>query len=411
MTEDHENLGFDLPAPAKASRTGVLLVLVVLVGGAFAFGYARRNAAQSNVPVPTNDKSDLHVQVTRAHVLQSDHAIELPGTIRALEQTKLYPRATGYVRRWLVDIGDKVKAGQLLAEIDTPDLDAQIAQARAQVAAAHATVNQASAQRDYTKSNAARYQTLSDQQLVAKSQVEQTQAQASTDEATLAAAQSNVAAQEANLRRLIDTQAFAKVTAPFAGTITTRSIERGQLVTEGTATEMFTLVATDPVRIFIDVPQTVAPSVRVGTDVAVTVREFAGKTFAGKVTRAAGALDPELHTMSTEVQVPNPDGALLPGMYVQVALTLPVPHRVLEIPSTALYSDAQGVRVATVTAQGKIHFLPITIERDTGATIQIASGLTGDERIVTIAVPGLAEGDAVEATEAKAAGSAAPAAK
>ena len=193
------------------------------------------------------------------------------------------------------------------------------------------------------------------------------------------------------MRRLLELQGFAKVTAPFAGTITARTIDRGTLVGDGGATPMFTLVATDPVRIFVDVPQSVAPSVhdrhRRGDHACASTR---GRTFAGKVTRSAGALDPELHTMSTEIQVPNADSALLPGMYVQVALTLPVPHRVLEIPATALYSDAQGTRVATVDAQNKIKFVPITIERDTGATLWIATGLTGDERIVKIAVPSLA---------------------
>jgi len=414
MTEEHENLGFDLPAPAKASRTGVVVVLLLLVGGAFAFGYARRSTKESNVPLPVNDKADLHVEVLKPTAISSDRALSLPGTVKALEQTKIYPRVTGYVRRWLVDIGDEVKEGQLLAEIDTPDLDAQISQARAQLASAQASVNQAIAQRNYTKSNAARYATLSDQQLVAKSQVEQTQAQASTDEATVAAAQSNVTAQEANLRRMLDNQSFAKVVAPFAGTITTRTVERGELVTDTKTAEMFTLVATDPVRIFVEVPQTVAPSVRAGTDATISVREYAGRTFSGKVTRSAGALDPDLHTMTTEVQVPNPDGMLLPGMYVEVALLLPVPHRVLEIPSTALYTDAQGVRVATVDAQQKIHYMPIQIERDTGNTIQVASGLTGDERIVKIAMPTLVEGDPVEVTEAKTdtkLGSAAPANK
>ena len=177
------------------------------------------------------------------------------------------------------------------------------------------------------------------------------------------------------MRRLQELQGFAKVTAPFAGTITARTIDRGTLVGEGGATPMFTLVATDPVRIFVDVPQSVAPSIRVGTDATVTLREYSGKPFVGKVTRSSGALDPELHTMTTEIQVPNPDGALLPGMYVQVAVSLPVPHRVLEIPATALYTDAGGTRVAIVDAQQKLRFVPITIERDTGATLWIATGL------------------------------------
>jgi RND family efflux transporter MFP subunit len=148
--------------------------------------------------------------------------------------------------------------------------------------------------------------------------------------------------------------------------------------------------------VYIDVPQNVASNVRVGTEATLGVREFAGRKFTGKVTRAAGALDPDLHTMTTEVQVPNPDGALMPGMYVQATLTFPVPHRVIEIPATALYSDAQGLRVAVVDAQQKLHFAPITIERDTGATLQVATGLTGDERLVKIAIPGLSEGDPLE---------------
>jgi RND family efflux transporter MFP subunit len=163
---------------------------------------------------------------------------------------------------------------------------------------------------------------------------------------------------------------------------------------------MYTLVATDPVRVYIDVPQSVAPSIKVGNEAKLMVREYGAREFAGKITRSSGALDPELHIMQTEIQVPNPDGALIPGMYVQAALTLPVPHRVLEIPATALYNDANGLRVAVADAQNRIHYAPITIERDTGATLWVATGLTGDERIVKIAVPTLAEGDLVDVSVA-----------
>ncbi len=392
-----DDLGFPLPQPAQRSRVTVLVILVLLVGGAFAFGYLQRSKAHRSMPAATlGDGGPVHVEVMKAEVLSSDQALSLPGSVKPLEEAKIYSRSSGYVRRWLVDIGDKVKEGQLLAEIDTPELDAQLAQARAQLATARANVKQAIAQRDFAKSNSTRYETLADQKLVSRAELERTQSQAATDEATVAAAESNVVAQEANVRRLQELQAFAKVTAPFAGTITSRSVDRGSLVGEGGSTPMFTLVATDPVRIFIDVPQTVAPSIRTGTDATVSVREYAGRAFAGKVTRSSGALDPDLHVMSTEVQVPNPEGALLPGMYVQVAINLPVPHRVLAIPATALYSDAQGLRVATVDAQQRIKFAPITIERDTGATLWVATGLTGDERIVKIAVPLLVDGDPVE---------------
>jgi membrane fusion protein (multidrug efflux system) len=400
--QDPDDLGFALPPPSRTSRAGVVVVLAVVIGGGFAFGWAQRSKAHTGVAMTTTEARPTRVEVMTPTVVESDRAMTLPGTVRALEQTKIYPRVTGYVRRWLVDIGDKVKAGQLLVEIDTPELDAQLSQARAQLAQAQAAVKQVAAQRDYSRSNTQRYESLADQKLVSKAQVEQTQAQASTDEASVASAESNVAAQKANVQRLVETQAFSRVVAPFAGTVTTRNIERGDLVTEAKTTELYTIVAIDPVRVFVDVPQTVAANVQAGAQASLVVREFPGRTFAGKVTRAAGALDPDLHTMTTEVQVPNPDGALMPGMYVQAVLTFPVPHRVVEVPATALYSDAQGLRVGVVDAQQKLHFVPITIERDTGASIQIATGLTGDERVVKIAVPGLVEGDALEVSGAPA---------
>jgi RND family efflux transporter MFP subunit len=404
-----EELGFSLPPPSRASRTGVLIVFALLVGGAFAFGWAQRSKAHARVELPAVDGKATRVEVIKPAVVETDRAMTLPATVRALEQTKVYPRVTGYVRRWLVDIGDKIKAGQLLVEIDTPELDAQLAQARAQLAQAQAAVKQVVAQRDYSKSNTQRVESLADQKLVSRAQVEQTQAQASTDEASVASAQSNVLAQQANVRRLVETQAFSRVVAPFDGTITTRNIERGDLVSETKTTELYTIVAIDPVRVYVDVPQTVAASVRAGTEATLVVREYPGRKFVGKVTRAAGALDPDLHTMTTEVQVPNPDGALMPGMYVQAVLAFPVPHRVVEIPATALYSDAQGLRVGVVDAQQKLRLVPITIERDTGSSLQVATGLTGDERVIKIAVPGLADGDPLEvaAPSAPAAASAA----
>jgi RND family efflux transporter MFP subunit len=401
MSDVPEELGFELPQAAKTSRTRVLVVFGAIVAGAFAFGYLhhRRSASEGSLAGSAEGGAGAmaRVDLITLHALQSDQALVLPGVVRPLEETKIYPRVSGYVKRWLVDIGDKVTAGQLLAEIETPELDAQLAQARAQLAQARAAVKQTIAQRDFSKQNSTRYESLADQKLVAKAQVEQTQAQAATDEANVAAAQANELAQEANVRRLTDLSSYTRVMAPFAGTVTTRSVDRGAAVIgDSSQTPMFTVVATDPVRVFVDMPQTVAPSVRPGAEAVVVVREYAGRKFAGKITRAANALDPDLHLMSTEIDVPNPDGALLPGMYVQAQLTLPVSHRVVEIPATALYSDAQGLHVAVVDAQRKVHFVPITIERDTGATLWVATGLTGDEHIVKIAVPSLVDGDVVE---------------
>ena len=402
VTEVHpdkpEDLGFELPEAGSTSKVGIVVVLAVLVAGGLAFRFLRHGAS-ADTSMPRVGEAAVKVDLIKPNTLVSSSALTLPGIARSFEETKIYPRTTGYVRRWLVDIGDKVSEGQLLAEIDTPDLDAQLAQARAQLAQAKASVKQYEAQSNYSKSNASRNQNLADQKLISGATLEQTQAQALTDQATVNAAEANVGAMEANVRRLVDLQSFAKVTAPFAGTITSRSIDRGALLTDTGTTPMYTLVATDPIRVFIDVPQTVAASMKVGTDAIVTVRELPNRKFAGKIARSAGSLDPDLHTMSTEIDVPNPDSALLPGMYVEAALTLPVPHKVVEIPATALYTDSQGVRVAVVDAQNKAHFVPITIERDTGATLWVATGLTGDEKLVKVAVPSLLDGDPVEVTK------------
>nr|HEX4318170.1 efflux RND transporter periplasmic adaptor subunit [Kofleriaceae bacterium] len=402
---DHSEaeLGFELPTAARSSRVRVLALVGVAIAGAFAFGYLRRGhgaaaATEDSGSSGATGGTGAHlVQVTKATVLSSDRALELPGVIRPLEETKVYPRVSGYVKKWNVDIGDKVEAGQELAEIDAPELEAQLAQARAQVGQAQAAVKQATAQRDYSKANAARQVGLADQKLVAQATVEQAVAQAATDDANVTAQNANVVAAEANVHKLAEQIGYSHVIAPFKGTITARYVDRGAAVVGDTGTTpLFDLAGTDPVRVFVDMPQTVAPNVKAALPATIMTREYGDRVFKGEVTRAAGALDPALHTMSTELRFPNSDGALIPGMYVQASISLPVPHKVLEIPATALYSDAQGLRVAVVTAEHKIHFAKITIERDTGGTLWIATGLTGDEQIVKIAAPTLVENDAVD---------------
>ncbi|KYF54252.1 MFP family efflux transporter, partial [Sorangium cellulosum] len=306
------------------------------------------------------------------------------------------PRVSGYVRKWSADIGDKVEEGQVLAEIDTPELDQELAQARAQLVQANAGLVQAQANRDLSRSSVQRYQQLVPAGVAPQEELEQRQGQAHVAEASVTVAQAAITAQQANIQRILDLKKFAKIAAPFAGTVTSRTIDRGALVTAGNGTPLFRIAATDPVRVFVGVPQDVAPSVRVDAPAKVTVREFAAQPFQGTIARTAGALDAATRTMNTEVRVPNPDGRLLAGMYAEVALTLPTPHRVLEIPATALYNDAKGLRVAVVDAGSKIRFAPITVERDTGATIHVSTGLDGSERIVKLASAELTDGMAVE---------------
>jgi RND family efflux transporter MFP subunit len=260
---------------------------------------------------------------------------------------------------------------------------------------------QAQAGGQLAKSKFDRTGKLVDAGVASQQDLEQSQAESSVGDANISVAQADIEAQQANIRRLTDVQRFAKVLAPFAGTITARSVDRGSLVTAGNATPLFKLAATDTVRVYVQVPQDVAPSIVVGGSAKVTVREFGGRSFDGIVAHTAGALDAVTRTLNTEVRVPNSDGKLLSGMYAEVAINLSTPRQVFEIPATALLNDAQGLRVALVMPNNTLHLQPITIERDVGATLQVASGLNGSERLVQIAGAELGEGQKVEPVAAK----------
>jgi RND family efflux transporter MFP subunit len=400
------DLGFSLPPPARVSAGKLVaagLVAALVLGAAFLASYLPRRSAASalaqaaqeaNRGVPT-------LAVLSPKLVSSDRALRLPGSVQPLEQAVIYARANGYVSRWFVDLGAKVKEGDLLAQIDTPELDQELSQARAAHAKAVATEVQATAQRDLAKNRFDRAEKLVDAGIAAQQDLETAQAQSAVGDADVNVAQANVAAERANIRKIGDLREFARVTAPFAGTITERSVDRGSLVTAGNATPLFKLSATDTVRVYVQVPQDIAPNVTIGAPALVTVREFAGQKFEGRIAHTAGALDATTRTLTTEVRVPNPDGRLLSGMYAEVSLTLSSPRKVFEVPATALASDARGLRVAIVNAEGKIHFVPIAIDRDLGASLLVASGLDGSERVVQIATADLEEGQSVKTVAAK----------
>ena len=415
MTQPHEaqgsdgkaELGFDLPAPAKPSRTRLVAAGVVfagVVGAAFLFGWWPKHRAASNLATETSVAADalLRVEVVTPKVLSSNRAVVLPGSIRPLEETVLYPRANGYVHKWFFDIGDRVKEGQLLAEIETPEIDQQIAQANAELARAQAGVLQSKAQSQYSNQALDRVNKLAPEGVASQQEVDKTAAQRDVDVSSIAVANANVGAMTANLRRLMQLKSFARVTAPFDGTVTARNVERGALVTPGTASPLFSVAQSDTVRVFVQVPQGLAAGVRADLPAKVSVREYPDRVFEGKVARFAGALDPATRTMNTEVRVPNPKGELFAGTYAEVALTLPTPHQVFEVPASALINDADGLRVAVVDAQEQIHQVKVVIERDTGATLEIAIGLTGTERVVKLANPALLEGRKVSVSAAAA---------
>jgi RND family efflux transporter MFP subunit len=400
-------LGFALPEPAKLSRSKALTVAglcALVMGAAFVARFLPRHSAQKELEARAAAVKGAapRVVVGAPKLVSSERNLKLPASIQPLEEAVLYSRANGFVARWLVDLGDKVKADQLLAEIETPELNQELSQARASLAKAQASKAQAEANRALAVSRFIRTGRLTEAGVASQADLEQTQAEASVGDADVNVAQANIAAEIANVKRLTDLQLFSKVTAPFAGTITSRTIDRGSLVTAGNATPMFRLAATDTVRVFVQLPQDVAPSVTLDVPAKVIVREFPGHPFEGMISRTAGALDPVTRTLNTEIRVPNADGKLLSGMYADVALNLKAPRQVFEIPATALLSDAQGLRVAIVKPDDTLHLQPVTIDRDLGATLQISTGLTGGERLVQVASVDLAEGQHVQAVAAKA---------
>jgi membrane fusion protein, multidrug efflux system len=395
------DLGFDLPAPRAISKIALAVMVVValaVVGAAFFIGYVPRRHERVALAEAARvvALSSMRVEVVTPRVVSSARAVLLPGSVQPLEETVLYARASGFVRRWLVDMGDRVQAGQLLAEIETPEIDQELEQARAQLEQARPVLERSRANRQLSDANLKRYETLTPVGVTSQADLDARRAQARADEADVHVAQASIASEEANIRRLAQIKAFTRVVAPFAGTITQRWVEVGALVTAGNGQPLYKVAALDPARVFIQVPQDVAPGVRAGVSAKVTVREYSGRAFEGTVARSAGELDATTRTMNTEVRVPNPDGALIPGMYAEVALTLPSPHRVLELPSTALMLDAKGPRVAVVDDEARIHLLPVVVERDTGATVEISTGLKGDERIAKLGSAELTEGRPVE---------------
>ncbi len=394
-------LGFDLPAPARVSRGKAVtlgLVAVAVLGGVFALAFLPRQAARAELEARAMEASQTvpRFAVVAPKLVSSERSLKLPASVQPLEEAVIYARSSGYVARWLVDLGDKVRADQLLAEIETPEVNQELSQARAGLARARASKAQAEASRGLAQSKLARTGKLVEAGVASQQELEQTQAESAVGDSTVNVAQATIEAEQANIRRLSDLQRFSKVTAPFAGTVTARSVDRGSLVTAGNATPLFKIAATDTVRVFVQVPQDVAPSITVGAQATVTVREFPGRSFDGQVARTAGALDSATRTLNTEIRVPNPDGTLLSGMYAEVALNLSSARAVFEIPATALLSDARGTRVALVRPDQTLHLAPITIDRDLGASLHVSAGISASDRIVQIAGAELYEGQKIE---------------
>ena len=377
----------------------VALILTVL----FCSGYLPRRAAQQKISAESRvaEHSVVRVKVTNAVVVEGTRSLTLPGNLVAYRQAPVNARATGYVARLRADIGDRVRAGDTLAELDTPELDQQLDQARAAFQQKQAALEQAGANHEYALVTATREDALRAEELSTQQTNDQAHAQVKVAAANIHAAQADVAAAAANVRELAQLASYAHVVAPFDGRITQRNVDIGTLVSAtlpgGSAGQpLFRIEQDDPIRAFVQVPQTFALSVKDGLVASITVRQLPGRVFEGHVTRNAGTLDAASRTLNVEVDVPNLGGELLGGMFAEVTMAVSVSHRVVRVPASAVITDARGVHVATVDA-GHVHLVSVLRGLDTGREIELVEGLDGGEQVIVNPGADLSESTPVQA--------------
>ncbi len=390
--------------PSGTALWILAVVTVLVLAGAFFAGYLPETSRQTALAKEARDDSLAIPPVNIALVDQApaNSHLVLPGSIQAVTEAPVLARASGYIKKRYVDIGDRVREGQILAEIDAVEFDQSVAQAKASVDQARSSLEQANANLQQSRTNAemARYTNERWKALVQKGAVSRQDADTyqSTYEASaqnvealekaVNAAKSNIAVAEANLARIRDLQAYLKIKAPFSGVITLRNIDVGALATEGT-TLLFRVAQTDRLRTYVNVPQMDAAGVRVGQVADLKVPDLPSKTFKGTVTRTANALDPATRTLLVEVQVPNESGQLLPGMYSEVNFTTPRAEPPLMIRADALVVRGTGNMVAVVDSDDTVHFRKIDVGRDYGDRLEVLRGLKKGERVV------ISPGDAV----------------
>ncbi len=293
----------------------------------------------------------------------------LPGTLQAYEESPIYARTNGYLLRWYKDIGSRIEQGELLAKIDTPEVDQELLQTRA-------TRQQVEAQLQLARTSAERWQNLRQTDSVSQQEADQ-------QSSAYQQSQANLAAADANVRRLEELESFKNVYAPFSGVLTRRNVDPGALINAGAGgRELFDIAKVDPLRVYVSVPQAYAPNIKVGMKSYVTLQEFPGQKFVGSVARTADSIDTATRTLLTEVDVPNKQRHLLPGSFGEVHFSVDSNANKLVVPINALMFRAQGAQVAVVGADGKVQLRPITIGRDYGATLEILDGLSAQEQVI-----------------------------
>lgn len=362
----------------RRTRIATIVVLVLLALGAARTVISRMQNA-SALESGTRERSELYVKTTQVRRAGEGQTLSLPGTLQGFMQSPVAARSGGYLRRWTRDIGARVGKGELLAEIDTPELDQQLSQAMA-------ARQQTAASLELARTTAERWEALRKRDAVSQQELEERRS-------GFVQARANVAAADANVERLRELQGFKRVVAPFAGVITKRNVDVGDLI-DGSGKPLFLLSQTDPLRLYINVPQSYSQLVRTGQPAVVTQAELRGRSFQGQVVRTAGSIDSANRTMQVEIGLPNKDGVLLPGAFVQVELAL-APSQAMQVSSNALLFRGDGTRVAVLDTSGTVHLQPVRLGRNYGDSVEVLQGLTGNERLVLNPSDSLAEGDKV----------------
>ncbi len=358
------------PAPAGRAKIMVGIALVILLVAGLVTFLMRRS--ETNALAKETDAAAIPtVAVVQAKAETSDNELVLPGNLQAYIESPIFARTNGYLLRWYKDMGSKIEKGELLASIDTPEVDQELSQARA-------AREQIKAALGLAKISADRWANLRKSDSVSQQEADQ---QASGYQQ----AQANLAAADANVRRLEELESFKNVYAPFSGVLTRRNVDPGALINSGAQAngrELFDIARVDPLRVYVSVPQAYAPSMKVGVKATVTLQEFPGQKFTGIIVRTADAIDMATRTLNTEVDVPNKDGKLLPGSFGQVHFAVGNAVQRITIPVNAMLFRAEGPQVAVVDPDDKVQLRSIVIGRDFGPTLEILGGIEASDRIV-----------------------------
>jgi RND family efflux transporter MFP subunit len=372
------------PFPLRTVAVTVAAIAILIV----AFGIFSRVRAEHRLASWTSAQSTPVVTVIHPKAAGASDDLTLPGNVQAFNSAPIYARTGGYIRRWFVDIGDPVRAGQTLAVLDAPEVDQQLAAARADLQTARAN-------RQLAQTTATRWSDLLGKDAVSKQETDEKQGD-------LAAKRAIENAADANVRRLGALQGFTRLVAPFSGIVTSRSTQIGALVTAGTTTStpLFTVSDVGRMRIYVRVPQAYSGAIHQGLHASLTVPEFPGRSFDVELTRSAGAVDPQSGTVLVELQAPNPDRALKPGAYAQVKFPLRGATGAVRLPSSALVIGSKGTQVAIVGPDGKALLRTVTIGRDDGDTVEISAGLSATDGVIDSPPDSLQTGDPVRTTGA-----------